>query len=385
MMSNIFHSKFRIFLLIGGMVLCIYGISQGVLFAENTFVVGGINALRNEATCLRGHTPLSTDEALQLQRPDFQTGVVYIQWGLDGYGRCNAQWQTALDDIHTQMGARWLELPITFNQVSQTTTHLTLLPTTPSVNSFREGIATAHAMGYSVFVVPLIGISSGTGRWSGAIHFTNTAMEQQWFDNYWQIYRPYVEAAAQAGANQLSIGTEDEWLERNVPASIWEHYIAQVRSIFPGTLTYDMNWSDITQPIPSWLASSNINMVGVSEYIPLTDKREDTVSGNITALWHQRVQVGIDAFAARIKKPIFLSEIGYRNTKDALFNPWEQVTASPHSAQLQSTACDAALTNILADPNIHGVYFWSWENVNLFNLHNSPAVSAIHKWYTLSK
>ena len=380
MMSNFFHAKYRIFLLIGGMALCVYGLSQGVFFAENTFV----SAFRNELNCLHTHTPLSASQTARLKRPNFQTGVVYIQWGSDGYGHCNPQWHAALDDIHTQAGAHWLELPITFNQDSQTTTHITLLPTTPSVNSFREGITTAHAMGYHVFVVPLIGISSGTGRWSGSIHFTSTAQKQQWFDNYWQIFRPYVVAAAQGSADQIAIGTEDEWLERNVPATMWKHYIAQVRSVFSGTLTYDMNWSSITKPLPAWLADANINMIGVSEYIPLTDTRNDTSTSSIISTWHKRVQVGIDAFAARVKKPIFLSEIGYRDSADALYNPWEQITTSPHSPRQQATASDAALANILSDPHIYGVYFWAWENADLFNLHNTPAVTAIHRWYTLS-
>ncbi len=382
MMSDFFHAKYRIFLLLTGIVLSIYGLSQGILFAENTVVQAGLNALRNEANCFHMHAPLATN--LHLKRPNFQTGVVYIQWGSDGYGRCNGQWHQGLDDIHTQTGARWLELPITFEQISQTTTHITTLPTTPSVESFREGIADAHAMGYSVFVVPLIGISTGTGRWSGAIHFTSMAMEQQWFDNYWQVFRPYVVAAAQGDADQIAIGTEDEWLERNVPASLWKHFIAQVRSVFSGMLTYDMNWSSITKPIPSWLADTNISMVGVSEYIPLTDKREETSTENVTALWHSKVQKEIDAFASRLKKPVFLSEIGYRNSTDALYNPWEAVTPSPHSPSQQAVACNAALTNILADPHIHGVYFWGWENVGLFTLRNSPAVAALHKWYTLS-
>ena len=385
MMSNVFHQKYRLLFLVGGIVLCIYALSQGVFLAENTFVLARLNASKNENACLHSHASLAADRIAPLQRPDFQSGMVYIQWGQDGYGHCNTQWQKGLDDVHTQTGARWLELPITFNQDSQTTTHITPLPTTPSAKSFQEGVVTAHAMGYHVFVVPLIGISNGTGRWSGSIHFTNKVEEQQWFDNYWQVFRPYVVAAARGGADQLAIGTEDEWLERNAPASMWSHFITQVRSIFTGTLTYDMNWSSLTKPIPAWIADPNISMVGISEYISLTNSRNNTNIKNIASLWRSRVKGVIDTFAAQLKKPVFLSEIGYRNSTDALYNPWEKITAFPRSQQQQAAACDAALVNILTDPYIHGTYFWAWDNVDLFNLHNTLTVATIHKWYTLSK
>lgn len=382
MMSNFFHSKYRLFLLIGGVIVCIYALSQGVFLAENTLVLARLNAFRH--TCPYTHAPLATNHAVSLKRPDFQTGVVYIQWGQDGYGRCNKQWQQGLDDIHPKTGARWLEMPITFTQDSQTTTHITQLPTTPDTTSFREGIADAHAMGYHVFVVPLVGISKGVGRWSGSIHFGSMSDEQRWFDNYWQVFRPYVVAAAQGKADQLAIGTEDEWLEQHAPASMWNHLIAQIRSIFSGTLTYDINWSSLTKSTPSWIANSAISMVGISEYISLLNHRALMDTKSIFPTWQEHIKSLIDAFATQIGKPIFLSEIGYRNSSDALYNPWEKITTFPHAPELQAAACDAALANVLADPHIQGIYFWAWDNVDLFNLHNTVATATLHKWYTSS-
>ena len=385
MMSNVFHQKYRLLFLVGGIIICIYALSQGLFFAENTFVLARLNAFQTGNACLHSHPSLAADHMAPLKRPDFQSGIVYIQWGQDGYGRCNTQWQKGLDDVHTQTGARWLELPITFNQESQTTTHITPLPTTPSAKSFQEGIIAAHTMGYHVFVVPLIGISKGTGRWSGSIHFKNTLEEQQWFDNYWQVFRPYVVAAAQGGADQLAIGTEDEWLERNAPVSMWTHLIAQVRSVFSRTLTYDMNWSSLSKPIPSWIADPNISMVGISEYISLTSSRDETMLHTIVPVWRSRIKSVLDIFASKVGKPMFLSEVGYRNSADALYNPWEKITTYPTSPQQQAAACDAALENILSDPRIQGAYFWAWDNVDLFNLHSTPAAAILHKWYTLPR
>jgi len=383
MTSNVFHQKYRLFFLVGGIILCIYVLSQGVFFAENTFVLARLNAFRNENACVHPHTSLASDHVGLLKRPDFQSGMVYIQWGQDGYGRCNTQWQKGLDDVHTQTGARWLEMPITFTQNSQTTTHIVLLPTTPSAQSFREGIVTAHKMGYHVFVVPLMSISNGTGRWSGSIHFTNVAEEQQWFDNYWQVFRPYIVAAAQGGADQVAVGTEDEWLEQHAPASVWNRFIAQVHSIFSGTLTYDMNWTTLQSPPRAWMQNADLKMIGISAYLPIIDTPERIDPKQIPVLWKNTVKRALDTFAMKLGKPIFISEIGYRNSADTLYHTWyPESTVSPPDPVEQAAACDAALANVISDPHIIGIFFWGWEDVQGFQLSGQPAVAVLHKWYS---
>ena len=108
------------------------------------------------------------------QRPNFEAGIVFHQWSADGYG---LNWQQQLPIVHAQTGARWMEMPIFFSQ----------------------------AMDYST--------------------------ETQWCDSYWRALQPYVLAAAQAGADQLAIGTELVWLQQHAPAALWNTLISLVNVI----------------------------------------------------------------------------------------------------------------------------------------------------------
>ena len=47
---------------------------------------------------------------------DFQTGVVFPQWGTTAYSATNENFTYGLQEIHDQTGARWVELTITLYQ-----------------------------------------------------------------------------------------------------------------------------------------------------------------------------------------------------------------------------------------------------------------------------
>ncbi|HJT57071.1 MAG TPA: hypothetical protein VJ761_11290, partial [Ktedonobacteraceae bacterium] len=163
------------------------------------------------------------DQGVPLQerfhRPAFQTGIVFPQWGADAYANSDANWQLGLSDIQKQTAAQWIELPINLYQTSVYSTQVTISNVTPTPQAAVAGIRTAHAMHYHVFVVPFVS-AGGTLTWSGSIQFASQEQIQAWFDSYWQAYEPYVQAATQAQADQLAIGTEFEKLQ-NVSPFFW--------------------------------------------------------------------------------------------------------------------------------------------------------------------
>ena len=158
--------------------------------------------------------------AIRMKRPDFQTGVIFPQWGTNAYDSTDQNWQTGLKDISDQTAAQWIEIPINFFQLSVTSTQVMATEKTPTPEAVSNGIRQAKLKNYHVFVVPLITVE-GTLTWSGSIKFNTIAQTQTWFENYWQAYRPYVVAAAAAGADQLAIGTEDELLQE-APPFLWD-------------------------------------------------------------------------------------------------------------------------------------------------------------------
>jgi hypothetical protein len=271
-------------------------------------------------------------------------------------------------------------MPILLYQDTLFSTTVTTGPSTPLLAAFAYGVHFAVALGYRVFVTPLI-TANGPQAWSGAIHFSTYQQEQQWFTSYWQTLKPYAAAAAQAGAEQLSLGTEYEWLQKFVPDSLWNNLISNIRSVFPGTLTYDMNWTTLQVPPRAWMRNSNLEMIGISAYLPLTDTRERVDPKLISGLWRDKAKSALDAFSTRLSKPIFLSEVGYRNSADALYHSWESTSTAPTDPNEQTAACDAVLANILTDPHILGSFFWGWDDVGAFALKNQPAVTVLHNRY----
>ena len=324
----------------------------------------------------------NTTPVLRMQRPNFQTGMIFPQWGTNAYDSTDKNWQVGLNDIENQTSAQWIELPINLYQSSVTSTQVTVSDMTPTPNAVATGIRTAQARYYHVFIVPLLSVG-GTLTWSGSIQFSTTQHMQLWFDSYWQALQPYVVAAAQAGAEELAIGTELEKLQL-APATLWNQLIERVHQIFPGKLTYDLNWSSLYYQIPPWMHNPLLTAVGVSVYIPLTDTPQRLDPAILPGLWQEKIGKLLDSFSIQLTKQVFISEIGYRDSAFALYRPWErgaQAQAEPADPEEQAAAYDAALMNVIVDPHIIGVYFWAW-SVPLFEPNWKPAAKILYKWYT---
>ncbi len=319
---------------------------------------------------------------IRLRRPNFQTGMIFPQWGITAYSPGDANWHSGLKEIQDQTAAQWIEVPINFYQASMATTQVMTTEMTPTPDAVASGIRTARAMGYHVFVVPLLTVE-GPLSWSGSIHYSTLAQTQAWFENYFQAYKPYIIAAAQVGADQLAIGTEDELLQE-APTSLWNTLIEQIHALFPGKLTYDINWSSLYYPLPPWLRNPNLSAIGVSVYNPLTSTPQRVDPAQIPALWQKTISKQLDDLAAQISKPVIISEVGYRDSVYALYHPWQRdasAMAEPPDPQEQAAAYNAALSNALVDPRITGIFFWGW-SLPLYEPNFKPAAAVLYRWFT---
>lgn len=319
---------------------------------------------------------------LGLTRSAFERGIIYPQWSPNGYGVQDTAWQQNMGTMKTQTGARWIELPVLFSQATGSSTVVGLSPSTSSVQSFVEGIEKAHSLGYKVFFVPLMQ-DREKGGWSGSIAFTNGAQDQAWFDSYWHTLQPYIVAAANQHVEQMAIGTELQTLQQTVPGALWNQLIARIHGVFQGTLTYDMNWSSLDQPMPDWLKNPALTYIGVSDYIPLLDTPTRVDPAAMPALWQEKIKTKLDALAVELGKQVLITEIGYRDSADALYRTWEATSSARPDPQEQAGAYEAALSNVLPDTHIIGTFFWGWDNVGMFAIAGQPAAQVLLKWYTL--
>lgn len=319
----------------------------------------------------------------KLVRPTFERGIIYPQWNSDGYGVNDTTWQQGVSTIKTQTGAQWIEIPVLFSQATSHSTNIQPSTSAPSVQSFSEGIERAHSLGYKVFFVPLMQVRESSG-WSGSISFKTLVLQQAWFDGYWNTILPYVSAAASLHVDQMAIGTELQALQQIVPDALWNQLISRIRGVFQNTLTYDMNWSSLTLPMPTWLRNTSLTYIGVSTYIPLLDKSGRVDPQAMPTLWQIKIKTQLDALSVQIGKQVLITEIGYRNSSDALYHTWEATTKAPADPQEQAGAFDAALTNAFSDTqHIAGTFFWGWDDVGRFAISGQPATQVLLKWYTV--
>jgi len=312
-----------------------------------------------------------------------EKGIIFPRWFPGGYGSADKDWQNSLHIIKKQTAAEWIEIPVLFSQANGHSTVVEHSQSTVDVAAFSAGVHAAHALGLRVFFVPLMSVRE-PGGWSGSIDLKTDQQQQAWFNSYWNTLRPYVQTAANDNVEQMAIGTELQSLQKTVAAPKWNQLIARIRTIFKNTLTYDMNWYSLSQsqPQPEWLKNPELAMIGVSSYIPLTDVAQRIDPQNMPALWQNKIRVHLDALSTEVGKPVLISEIGYRNTSDALYRTWEAHSNAALDSQEQAGAFDAALANTFADTQIGGIFFWGWDDVDQFTIKNRPAAQVLLKWYS---
>src|SRR5258708_1135752 len=299
------------------------------------------------------------------KRPDFEAGITFPEWTPDGYG---AKWQQQLPAIQTQSGARWMEMTVFLSQATDNSTQVRTNQSTPTPQSFASGIKAARDQGYHVFVGPLMGVDSPADQWAGTKRFSNSQEKAQWFDSYWKRYQAYVEVGAENGADQLGIGTEMVLLQQSAPAALWNTLISRIHSVFPGTLTYDMDWSSLGQAPPSWMSNTQLAVIGISEYLQLANDHTRVDPKDIPGLWKTIVKTALDNFSLQVGKSLVISEIGYRNTADALDQPWARYsTGSPPDPEEQAAASAPALTKVIPDKLIARISSWAWRHTRASN------------------
>ncbi len=359
---------------------------QGALIAL-VIISGGVGI---EWLLLTGSTPQSVIAAFHpntrllpvvYTRPLFETGVVFPRWGENAYSSVDPNYLVGLNEIQNQTAARWIELTINLYQALPGSTRVGTQSYTPTPSAVEEGIRAAHQHGYRVFIAPLLTV--GKTMWSGQVGFSDPKKAAAWFQSYWQVLQPYLSAAAQAGAEQFAIGTEFDELERPW-AALWNQLIAEAHGVYQGVLTYDMNFTMISRPhMPSWLTNPLLTYIGVSSYFSLTSGPQPVDPSILPILWYDNAQIPLDTFAARLGKPVLISEIGYKNSSDAVYQPYVHTTSAPADPEEQAAAYNAALLNSLHDPFIAGIFFWAW-SLAPFSPNWQPAANVLHQWYTSS-
>lgn len=349
------------------------------------------------ALCLRVYTIRSTlqpGQASQLprntgqftpiptrlrMRPDLETGMIFPQWGPDAYTPSDKNWRQGLQEIWTQTAARWIGIYLQFHQASASSTVVHGAQDTPTPANIRRGVEQARQMGYHVYVFPTITLDNDHA-WDGTIRYTTDVQNQAWFDSYWQILKPYAQVCEAAGCDRFSIGNEYEGLEHS-PGFYWHQLLNRMHSVYSGQLVYNMNFSSQLQyAVPAWMSDPLLKAIGVSSYYSLTSEEVAIPLGQLPALWKSHVEANLDKLSRDVNKPVFLSEIGYRDTNFAGYHPYQAMDDGQRNDQMQAALYNAALQDIATDHQIDGIFIWAW-SIPPFAPNNKPAARVLQQWF----
>lgn len=218
----------------------------------------------------------------------------------------------------------------------------------------REVIRQAHARGMRVLVIPHLWVE--TGGWRGEI---DPGSPEGWAA-YQASYRDFVLAwardAAAAGADAFSIGVEcKSWSGRF--GEFWSSFIADIRAVFPGLLTYSANW-DEAEDVLFW---DRLDLVGINAFYPLADHDAATYDEYVAGA--KRARDAVSDLALALDMPVLFVEVGYTTRANAAVQPWlwpDHMQSVVIDEAEQSRALAAMFEAFLPEPWFVGFFVWRY-------------------------
>ncbi len=247
---------------------------------------------------------------------------------------------------------------------------------TPSDDDVAIALEAAAARGLAVTVFPIVVLDVvGPGRWRGTLAPRDI---DAWWASYEAFILRHAELAAAHGAAALMVGSElgstEHWRER------WFHLIGRARRAFTGRLLYSANW-DHWQEVSFW---SRLDAIGVTGYFELTD-RDDASVATLTAAW-TKARRALDEAAAKLGKPLWLTEVGYVSRDGATRAPWDYTRTTAIDLEEQRRAFAALAAAWAGDPALEGLFVWEWSGTGGttdggYTLRGKPAACELAAWF----
>jgi hypothetical protein len=284
-----------------------------------------------------------------------------------------------IDEI-AALGATDLELAVAWDQGPLASTRIEARPgVSPSTDNLRRSLRAARAAGLRVLLFPIVHIEAARATdWRGQIRFDAEAPREAW----WASYRAFVTAQARVAeeehAERFSVGSELNGVEPD--RAHWAQLIAEVRRVYHGRLTYSANW-DHFEAVPFW---DLVDEAGVTAYFELTRERTPELD-QLVAAWQTRLPA-LERFAARVHRPLVLTEVGYPSLAGANVRPWEETRDAPVDLEEQRVCYAAFCATAGRARFVDGIYFWNWfgvggANDSGYTPRGKPAAEVLRAWF----
>jgi hypothetical protein len=321
--------------------------------------------------------PQSTLSASQ----EKQNGIAYACWWPGLYSLPDSD--ISLSQL-AETGAAWISLIVTCYQENLGSTQIFASESTPTDDDLIHVIGQAHALGLKVMLKPHLDLWKDPSHWRGNIGeaFSSEAEWAEWFASYRPFIEHYADLAAAYGADQFCVGCE---LENTTHREAdWRRVVAGVRTRYPGPLIYAGNHSGEEVRMNWWDA---VDIIGVDAYYPLSEISNPSLE-ELKAAWDPHVQE-LSSLAAKWRKPIILTEIGYRSLDGASMHPWDWQIEGRVDLQEQEDCYRAAFESLSDESWFAGIFWWSWSpdpfeggpDDTGYSPHGKPAEDVLRSWF----
>jgi hypothetical protein len=287
-----------------------------------------------------------------------------------------------LDEIKG-LGADQVELVVAWYQDDASSTTIGEHPRyTAPLATVQQALRDARAAGLEVVLFPIVRLTHPRtpGEWRGTLQPRDRAA---WFRSYGTRLEELALLAAREGASVLSVGSELSSLDGPGDRDAWQALIDRVRHQFRGPLLYSGNWDHFERVALYQL----VDLAGVCAYFSLAPPESLATDEELTRSWRDW-RAELTRFARIIKRPLVLTEVGYRSVRGAAAAPWDEGGGTALDLDEQRR-CYAAFRRIWsAAPHdlLAGVFFWNWygwggTTSRGYTPRNKPASDEIRRFF----
>lgn len=214
-------------------------------------------------------------------------------------------------------------------------------------------ILEAKAEDLGVMLKPHVWI--GWGDYTGDLNFNSEQEQSDWNASYLSYILHYARLAEEHDVELLCIGTE-LCMQLNDDPQYWNELISTVKEVYKGKLTYASNW-DCYQDFPFW---RELDFIGIDAYFPITEVTDPDLSDALSGwkYWKGEMSSYVDS----VKRPIILTEYGYRSKEGCLAEPWLSGTGEDGAASedQQTLGYRALYETLWSEPWFGGGFLWKW-------------------------
>jgi hypothetical protein len=379
---------------------------------------------------LLSFTAASIQAALIHAAPPQHEYVQGISWGWVG-SRGEYESPEAAESMKqlAETGAKWVCIAFSTTMESPTNPDFTWAddkPTMVTDDEIRHAIDLARSLDLKVILKPVVNCDDGT--WRAWIKFYRPVTEEEraqgitgeldpwgsepvmregevkdlakwdrWWNHYQNFLVHYAEIAKEKNVEIFCLGCEMNSSEEFVDK--WRQAIKEIRAIYDGTLTYDINHGREME-LKWWDAVDVISVSGYYQVPPpegmtIEEAVKQTTSQAEIAAELAKVKQQLAEVSRKWHKPIMMIETGVTNVRGCARYPWshpDEHPESPLDEAEQANYYRAFFETFAEDaPWFMGYAWWDWparlyareeaQNNRGFCIYGKEAEGELKEWY----